>query len=130
MAPTEGFKKNDKGKPDYTLIPQAALNEVAKVFTYGASKYGVFNYSKGTTYRRYVAAAHRHINAWLRGENIDESGTNHLSNAIASLMMALDAQMTFQGQDDRNDIYRRVRTIIEVPEPPYTSDVTLDKEMD
>lgn len=125
----EEFKKNDQGKPDFTLIPQAALLEVAKVFTHGAEKYGVFNYSKGTTYRRYVAAAHRHINQWLRGENIDESGTNHLSNAIASLMMALDAQLTFQGKDDRNDIYRRMRTCSEVPQP-YTTGGELDKEMD
>ncbi len=98
--------KHDKGKPDFTLIPQEALLETAKVFTYGAEKYGIFNYSGGTNYRRYVAAANRHINQWLRGEDIDESGTNHLSNAIASLMMVLDNQLTNKGTDDRNTIYK------------------------
>lgn len=99
-------KKFDQGKPDFTLVPQEALLEVAKSFTYGADKYGVFNYSLGTDYRRYIAAAQRHINQWLRGEDIDESGTNHLSNAIASLMMVLDNQMTNKGTDNRNKIYK------------------------
>lgn len=98
--------KHDYGKPDFTLIPQEALLEVAKVFTKGADKYGVFNYSLGTDYRRYVAAAHRHINKWLRGEDIDEIGTNHLANAIASLLMVLDNQMTGKGTDDRNIVYK------------------------
>jgi len=97
--------KFDDGKPDFTLIPQEALLEVAKVFTLGAEKYGVFNYSNGTNLRRYIAAANRHINQWLRGENTDEIGTNHLANAVASLMMALDNQITNNGSDDRNPAY-------------------------
>lgn len=98
--------KHDDGKPDFTLIPQEALLEVAKAFTHGATKYGKDNYSLGTNYRRYVAAAQRHINQWLRGEDIDESGTNHLSNAISSLMMVLDNQLTNKGTDDRNKVYK------------------------
>lgn len=99
--------KYDQGKPDFTLIPQEALLEVAKVFTHGAGKYGVFNYSHGTNYRRYIAACFRHVNSWLKGEDIDESGTNHLSNAIASLMMVLDNQLTGKGVDDRNKVYNK-----------------------
>lgn len=106
MGNTKETIKHDQGKPDFTLIPQAALEEIAKVFTYGAEKYGVFNYSFGTNYRRYVAAANRHINSWLRGNNIDTIGTNHLSNAAASLMMVLDNQLTKKGIDDRNKVYQ------------------------
>lgn len=102
-------KKYDSGKPDFTLIPQEALLEVAKVFTYGANKYGVFNYSEGMEYRRYIAAAQRHINQWLRGEDLDEIGTNHLSNAIASLMMVLDNQKTNKGIDNRNKVYEGIQ---------------------
>ncbi len=97
--------KHDHNKADFTLIPQEALLEVAKVFTLGANKYGVFNYSLGTNYRRYIAASQRHTNQWLRGEDIDEIGTNHLANAIASLMMILDNQLTNKGTDDRNKVY-------------------------
>lgn len=99
--------KFDEGKPDFTLIPQEALLELAKVFTHGANKYGKHNYSLGTDYSRYIAAAHRHINQWLRGEDIDEIGTNHLANAAASLLMVLDNQKTNKGTDDRNKVYKR-----------------------
>src|SRR3990167_3189297 len=100
--------KNDKGKPDFTLIPQEALLEIAKVFSHGAEKYGKYNYSLGTNYTRYIAAAQRHINQWLRGENKDEIGTNHLANACASLMMVLDNIQTEKGTDDRNEVYSQV----------------------
>ena len=105
--------KFDSGKPDFTLIPQEALLELAKVFTYGANKYGTFNYSGGCNYRRYVAAAQRHINQWLRGEDIDEIGTNHLANAAASLLMILDNQTTGRGNDDRNSVYKKLTTNID-----------------
>lgn len=98
--------KFDEGKPDFTLMPQEAMLELAKVFTLGASKYQPFNYSLGTDYRRYIAASQRHINKWLKGEDIDEIGTNHLANAAASLLMALDNQLTNVGNDNRNKIYK------------------------
>lgn len=103
------FKKNDQDKPDFTQIPQEALLEVAKVFTFGGNKYNNhFNYSEGGELRRYVAAANRHINQWLRGiDNDEETDTNHLSNAIASLMMALDNVKTGKGVDNRNKSYNR-----------------------
>lgn len=100
------FKKFDEGKPDFTSIPQEAILEIAKTFTHGKDKYGQFNYSNGTNYLRYIAAAQRHINQWLRGEDIDESNTNHLANAAASLMMVLDNQITGVGVDDRNKVYQ------------------------
>ena len=102
-------KKNDENKPDFTLIPQEALLEVAKVFTHGEKKYGKYNYSCGTSYTRYIAACHRHLNQWLKGEDNDEIGTNHLGNAIASLMMLLDNIETERGTDDRNKVYKECK---------------------
>jgi hypothetical protein len=99
--------KFDQDKPDFTQIPQEALLELAKVFTKGGQKYGTFNYSGGMQYRRYIAAAMRHMNQWLRGEDIDEIGTNHLANAAASLLMVLDNQLTGLGEDDRNKVYQQ-----------------------
>lgn len=117
--------KFDTGKPQFSLIPQEALLEVAKVFTYGAEKYGVFNYSNGMEYLRYIDAAQRHINQWLRGEDIDESETNHLSNAIASLMMVLDNQKTNKGIDNRNKIYgvTKEQNKTDIPESKKISDL-------
>lgn len=102
----ETFKKNDQDKPDFTLIPQEALLEVSKVFTFGAKKYGRFNYSNATTRSRYIAAALRHINQYLRNEDLDdETSISHLAHATASLMMGLDAIKLNKGEDDRNTHY-------------------------
>lgn len=105
----ESATKFDGEKPKLSYIPQLALLEVGKSFTYGAKKYNQWNYSKGMQYTRYTDAALRHINQALRGADIDEeSGENrlmHLANAIASLMMCLDNQLTNKVIDDRNTNY-------------------------
>lgn len=99
--------KFDKEKPKMSYIPQLALLEVGKTFTYGASKYKEFNYSLGMEYTRYIDAALRHINQALRGEDIDEeSQCFHLANGIASLMMCLDNQLSGTVKDNRNKIYK------------------------
>ena len=67
------FKKYDQGKEKYTMIPQLALKQVARVFTHGADKYGDFNYSKQCDVLRYIDAMQRHTNQYLTGEDMDES---------------------------------------------------------
>jgi hypothetical protein len=99
------FKKNDSGKPQFSDLPQLALLETVKAFNYGAKKYDKFNYSKGTDYLRYYDACQRHLHSWMIGEDIDESGNHHISHAIASLMMLLEAIKTNKGIDNRNKIY-------------------------
>lgn len=98
--------KFDENKPDFTLIPQLALLETAKVFTHGHNKYGCYNYSLGTRHTRYVAAAQRHINQWLVGEDIDtDSQIHHLAAVAANALMALDNILTSKGVDNRNPVY-------------------------
>ncbi len=100
-------KKFDEEKPKLSYIPQLALWEVGKTFTYGSKKYEEFNYSLGMEYTRYTDAALRHINQALRGEDVDEeSKCYHLSNAVASLMMVLDNQLTGKIIDNRNKVYK------------------------
>lgn len=99
---TKKFTKHDAGKVRFDLLPPEAELEVAKAFTHGAIKYSDDNYRVGTKWRRYIAAERRHVNAWLRRENFDdESSLNHLSHAIACLMMLLTLQITEKGLDDR-----------------------------
>lgn len=95
--------KFDQGKPQMSLIPPRALEEVAKALTYGASKYSPYNYLQGIGFdqRRLLDAALRHIYAHLRREDIDESGNSHLSHAIASLLMLLEAIKVGKIVDDR-----------------------------
>lgn len=78
--------KFDGEKPDYSLVPFGALDEVVKVLTYGAKKYDRFNWEKVERHR-YEAAALRHISAYMQGEKFDpETGINHMAHAVCSLM--------------------------------------------
>jgi hypothetical protein len=88
----EGMKF-DNGKPDYSLLPFAAVDEVVKVLTYGAAKYDRFNWEKVDAVR-YQAATMRHFSTHMQGEKIDpESGISHLAHAICSLLYLLDFEL-------------------------------------
>lgn len=85
-AKTEGMK-HDQNKPDWSLLPWNATEEVVKVLTYGAEKYDRENWRKVEVYR-YKAAAMRHIKSYFSGEEeLDsETGLSHLAHAVCCLM--------------------------------------------
>jgi hypothetical protein len=90
--PPEG-KKYDQGKPDYSLVPYASLDEVVKVLTHGANKYGRFNWELVEAHR-YEAATMRHFSAYMQGEKLDpESDIHHLAHAITSLLFMLEFEL-------------------------------------
>ena len=80
--------KYDGDKPDYSLLPPFALDEVVKVLTFGTAKYARDNWrvvSDGKT--RYFSAAMRHMWALMRGESHDlETGFHHAAHAICCMM--------------------------------------------
>lgn len=81
--------KFDQEKPDYSLLPFGALDEVVKVLTYGANKYDRFNW-EFVEDNRYQAAALRHISAYMQGELDDpESGYTHLAHAVCNLLFLM-----------------------------------------
>jgi hypothetical protein len=85
--------KYDGGKAPLNLISNYALEELAKVLGFGATKYHPWNWAEGIAYSRVISAAKRHIAAWENGINTDhESNTNHLANAMCNLMFLLDYQ--------------------------------------
>ena len=97
-------KKNDRAdnKPMMSLVEAEFVNKVAAVMTYGAKKYGKFNYRGGLEYTRVLDAALRHIYAYIEGEDKDpESGLCHIGHAGACLNI-LAYQMKNKGDlDDR-----------------------------
>mgnify|MGYP006427214135 FL=1 len=89
MKPNRSLRHNS-GKPDYSLIPMAALAEVAKVLEYGASKYERGNWLKPTSWEVSFACLQRHMSAWQAGEdNDDESGRSHIAHAACNLIQML-----------------------------------------
>lgn len=97
--------KHDGNKPRMDLISPYALEELAKVLTSGATRYGEHNWRGGLKNSRLLAAALRHINAHQRGETYDNgeggSQTYHLSNAFACVMMLLENMAIRPELDDR-----------------------------
>lgn len=94
--------KHDNGKTDWSLIPIEAMDEVLKVFQFGAEKYERWNYRKGFKQSRLIAAAFRHITAHMRGQDFDEeSGMRHLAHAGCCILMLLTNILDGQDEDDR-----------------------------
>ncbi len=104
--------KHDLGKkvrPE--LLPPKATEEVMKVFTFGAEKYGDFNWRKGLEFSRLWGAAQRHLMGFWQGQDLDkESGLPHVAHAIANLMMLLEMgsewdNRPYKGErdDERNE---------------------------
>ena len=105
VAPAGGLAggvKHDSGKPRMDLLPPEALREAAAVLALGAEKYDAHNWRKGFAYSRLIAAALRHIFAWVGGENTDpESGKSHLAHAACCLLFLITFEVTKTGTDDR-----------------------------
>jgi len=80
--------KFDNDKPRYDLVPTYGIESAAKVFSFGAAKYGDRNWEQGLPFGRLYAALQRHLNAFWAGENLDpESGESHLGHAMCCLLM-------------------------------------------
>ena len=86
--------KYDAEKPDYSLLPPYALDELVKVLTYGKSKYSRNNWRLlEDGYNRYFAAAQRHLWALHKGETHDtESGFHHAAHAAACILFMFELE--------------------------------------
>jgi hypothetical protein len=94
-------RKDDQGKNRLDLLPFTALEEVGKVLTHGASKYGDHNWKKGMKWSRLLGAALRHVFAWASGAGKDsESGLSHLAHAACCILMLLEYELWRMGEND------------------------------
>ena len=88
--------KYDDDKVDLSLLPIDALVSIAKVFQFGATKYGAFNWvddGKNTEWRRTYSSLQRHLYAWAKCEDTDQdSKLDHLSHAASQLMILITHQ--------------------------------------
>jgi hypothetical protein len=85
-----------------SLLSTHALTEVAKVMTFGKKKYAAHNWRGGFAWSRPLAAAARHLYAYIGGEDKDpETGLSHLAHAICCCMFVLEFEKTRPDLDDR-----------------------------
>lgn len=90
-------------KPPMHLVPPVAKIWLAEGFRDGAEKYGPYNWRENEVAASvYIAAAHRHMDAWWDGEEFaSDSGVHHLGHALSCLAIILDAQEGEQLVNDR-----------------------------
>lgn len=91
-------------KVPLSTIPIPVLWELGLAMLEGALKYGRHNYRvvgvRASVY--YDAVMARHLPAWWEGEDIDPlSGVNHVTKAIASLVVLRDSMIRGNWVDDR-----------------------------
>lgn len=95
-------KKYDADKTRLELLPFSALEEVGKVMTFGAKKYGDYNWAAGMAWGRLIGAAFRHLFKYATGEDKDEeTGLPHLAHASCCVLFLLEYSLHNRGEDDR-----------------------------
>lgn len=97
-----GGLKYDAAKPGMELLDPYALEQLAKVVDYGATKYDKFNWKKGIQWGRTLGAVLRHTFAYINGEDNDpETGLNHMAHAMANCMFLVWFSQNRKEYDDR-----------------------------
>lgn len=107
VTPTPVGVKHDSEKPRMDLLSPIALEELAKVLTFGAKKYAPYNWAKGIAYSRILGAMLRHLLAFSRGQDKDpETGLSHIAHLMCNCQFLLHFEKYRTEFDDRpKDIY-------------------------
>ena len=101
--------KYDQEKIRWDLVPYDAVNEIAKVLTFGAKKYSARNWEKGMDWSRAFGALQRHLTRWFHGQDLDkELQLTHLANAGCCLFFLLAWELRNAGNDDRPKLSKEV----------------------
>jgi hypothetical protein len=101
VDPNTGGRKGRKDER-YDLIPWDAMDEVARVYGFGSSKYEDWNWLKGYKWSLSFGALIRHIALWGCGQDRDrESGLHHLAHAAWHCLALLAFAFRRVGTDDR-----------------------------
>ena len=130
-----GTPKYDEGKPAWHVLPYKALEEVVRVFEYGAKKYGKpLTYRKGIPYSKLFDATLRHLISWFwyRESTDKESGCHHLAHVCANALMLLtiiqshDTNNQFDdrplGRSNSVSVYNKSYSPLESPKYNTTGD--------
>ena len=108
----ENALRYNNGKTRYGLIPDYALNEMAKVMTYGAKKYSADNWRKGLSFTSCLDSLERHIAKFKIGQDYDEeTGLHHLAHAMANCSFIMEYSLTHPELDNRQHKYLHIPKI-------------------
>jgi hypothetical protein len=97
--------KFDADKPRMDLLDAYAIEQLALVLGFGAKKYAAHNWRGGLAKGRLIAAALRHLFAYLKGQDTDpETGLSHAAHAMCCCMFIL-------GLEHRPDLDDRFKEV-------------------
>ena len=82
---TGAQRDTGEGKLRMSLMPQQELKRVMKRYLDGAEKYGENNWMKGMPLSVYYDCAHRHLEAWWRGENDEDHAAAVVWNMLCAM---------------------------------------------
>lgn len=115
----EGLRFNE-GKTRFDLLEPYAIEQLAKVFTYGAKKYAPNNWLKGQDWSKMIASMKRHINEFEKGNDYDfdptctdcatggctnHTGLFHMAHAAWNAMALVSYYKHRPENDDRRHSY-------------------------
>ncbi len=115
MDKGQGLRLNE-GKIRYDLLEPFAVEQLAKVFTKGASKYEPNNWLKGMNWSKMRASLERHLRAWDQKEDFDfdptcascregnctnHTGLYHMAQVAWNAMCLVSYYKHFPEGDDR-----------------------------
>lgn len=102
--PLASGKKYDQDKPMIALIPSSALEEEAKVWTFGANKYGKSQWKNGIKYTRILSALLRHTISLMAKNDLDnESKLHHAAHIRCNAGMLIEFYKTNRTDLDDRD---------------------------
>lgn len=87
MTRPEGIgNRFNEGKTRWSLLPIKTLEGAANVLTFGAEKYGDYNWTKGLPVRETSESLLRHMFSFLYDNEDDdpESGFSHIDHVIVN----------------------------------------------
>lgn len=89
----------------YDLIPIEPMADVARLYGFGANKYGVRNWERGFDWSRAYNALRRHLDAFWSGEDLDDgpggSGLPHIIAVVWNALALAEFAHTHPELDDR-----------------------------
>lgn len=101
---------NDKDR--YDLVPDSAIQGIAKVLTFGAKKYAPNNWRLGMNWSMITSSLKRHMAAIDRGEDYDqESGLMHVDHVLTNAAFLKEYYKIYPEGDDRPHSYLETKRI-------------------
>jgi hypothetical protein len=82
---TGAQRDTSEGKLRMSLLPQQELKRVMKRYLDGAEKYGENNWMNGMPLSVYYDCAHRHLEAWWRGDNDEDHAAAVVWNMLCAM---------------------------------------------